>query len=220
MPNASKLALEKIGEVFFLEKQDFLYESIASHPDIFFCQINNQLVVASNIPEHWENWLQKNEIQYVKGKMELGKKYPETASYNAVATSEFFFHNLKFTDQSILDLTGGLNKIHVNQAYTRCNLIPLSENNYLTSDRGIEKQLLLIGKNVLFIHPSQIHLSGQAYGFIGGCCGIFESVLYVCGSIEFLQEAEEFKLFAENCSLKIEELYNGPLTDVGSIIFI
>jgi hypothetical protein len=219
MPLAARLALQKTGEVLFLEKQDFLYDSIASHPDIFFCQINNQLVVADNIPEHWENWLQKNGIQYIKGKKELGKKYPETALYNAVATSEFFLHNLKYTDQSVMDLAGRLNKIHVNQAYTRCNLISLNENSFLTSDRGIEKQLLLIGKKVLFILPDQILLSGQAYGFIGGCCGIFENVLYVCGSIQFLKEAKEIKNFADNCSVMIKELYNGPLTDVGSMMF-
>jgi hypothetical protein len=220
MPLAAKLSLEQMGEVLFLEKQVFLYDSIASHPDIFFCQIKNQLVAANNIPKHWENWFLKQGVQYVKGKMELGEKYPDTACYNAVATSELFLHNLKNTDQSILELTGDLIKIHVNQAYTRCNLIPLNEEGFITSDRGIEKQLLKIGKRVLFIQPGQIHLSGQTHGFIGGCCGIFEEVLYVCGSVKFLQESKEFKQFTDNFSIKIVELYDGPLTDIGSILFI
>ncbi|NOU48190.1 MAG: hypothetical protein HOO86_14170 [Bacteroidales bacterium] len=220
MPFTAKLALEQIGEVLFLEKQPYLYDAIASHPDIFFCQIGNQLVTAPNIPVAWENWLQKNDVPLIKGKLDLKEKYPDTAHFNAVVTTELLIHNLKVTDQVIIERVKKLKHIHVNQAYTRCNLISLDEDNFITSDKGIEKQLLLINKKVLFVRPGQIKLQGQPYGFIGGCCGFAEHNLYVCGNHSSLTESDEFQKFVDDCRINIVELYHGSLTDVGSIIFL
>jgi hypothetical protein len=220
MPFTAKLALEQVGEVLFIEKQPYLYDAIASHPDIFFCRIGSQLVTAPNIPVAWENWLQKNDVPFIKGKLNLKEKYPDTAHFNAVVTTEYLIHNLKVTDPVIIERTGKLKHIHVNQAYTRCNLISLDEDNFITSDKGIEKQLLLINKKVLFVRPEQIKLPDQPYGFIGGCCGFVEHKLFVCGSLSLLKEANEFQKFVDDCRVNIVELHHGPLTDVGSIIFL
>jgi hypothetical protein len=220
MPDQAKLTLERIGEVLFLEKQPFLYDAIASHPDIFFCQDGNQLITAPNIPLGWINWLRTNKVSFSIGKTNLLGKYPNTAHYNGVITKELFIHNLKVTDHVILEKVHSLNQIHVNQSYTRCNLISLDENSFITSDKGIEKQLLLIHKKVLFIGAGQILLPGQPYGFIGGCCGLVDGTLYVCGNFHSLKEAEKLQQIADDCSVNLVELFDGPLTDVGSIIFM
>lgn len=220
MPDSAKLALKNLGEVLFIEKQVFLYDSIASHPDIFFFQTENHLVTAQNIPKKWENWLIENSIEFSKGKAIVQGKYPNTAHYNAVATAELFIHNLKVSDPTIAELTIELIQIHVNQAYTRCNLIVLDNDHFITSDRGIEKKLRTLQKHVLFIQPDQILLESQKYGFIGGCCGLIDDKLFMCGSLNYLKESKRLIEFAASLSIKIVELYDGPLVDVGSIIFI
>ncbi|MBQ5688902.1 MAG: hypothetical protein IIV21_02970, partial [Bacteroidales bacterium] len=74
-------------------------------------------------------------IKLTEGKKEVGKKYPETVPYNAVGIGNTLIHNLKHTDSTILSLYE--NHIHVNQGYTRCNLVALNENCFITSDEGI-----------------------------------------------------------------------------------
>ena len=220
IPLKAKKKLAQFGEVLFLDKQAFLYDSIASHPDIYFCQIENQLVVAPNIPNEWETWLLKNEVSYQKGISNLQEKYPQTAHYNAVVTSEFLIHNLKVTDASILEISKIRNEIHVNQAYTRCNLVPLNKDHFITSDKGIEKRLKLHLKKVLYIDPFQIRLAGQKNGFFGGCCGIFEDKLFLSGNLSSLRESKELINFTSSLSIEIIELSNEPMMDIGSVLFL
>ena len=131
MPEEAKKNLKKLGDVLFLNPTEITYKSISAHPDIFFFQTKDGLIYAPNAPKKIVKELKKRKIKLTEGKKEVGKKYPETVPYNAVGIGDSLIHNLKHTDSTILSLYE--NHIHVNQGYTRCNLVALNENCFITS---------------------------------------------------------------------------------------
>ena len=237
MPEEAKKNLKKLGDVLFLNPTEITYKSISAHPDIFFFQTKDGLIYAPNAPKKIIKELKKRKIKLTEGKKEVGKKYPETVPYNAVGISDTLIHNLKHTDSTILSLYK--NHIHVNQGYTRCNLVALNENCFITSDEAICRDastMLFIKQNentftedivdtsvqnsVLYIDPKQIKLEGHDHGFFPGCCGVWKNNLIVCGSTKNLKEKDELDKFLKDNDFNLIELYDGELVDVGSVFLI
>jgi hypothetical protein len=220
IPEQAKDKLKGFGDVLFLESEGTTYEAISGHPDIFFCAGNNKLIVAPNLPEKFKEKLKNRSVDFVSGKKPVGAKYPETAFYNAVVTENYLIHNLKYTDAAILEANGNLKKINVNQAYTRCNLLPLPGDKFITSDRGIEKRLNNEGLECLYVSPGDILLPGFEHGFFGGTCGVFENELLLIGGLKNFKDGEKIRQFLAKTKMEIIELYEGPLVDGGSILDI
>lgn len=218
MPEEAQQRLSTMGEVLWLQPTDFVYHSIATHPDIYFFNFDNKIIFAPNTPTEWLRTLGRHGVSLIKGLKPLTSKHPHTTPYNACAVGDTLIHNLQYTD---IVITRQFNKhIHVTQGYTRCNLIALSPHHAITSDRGIEKALKDNSIEVLFVDPKQINLSGHAHGFFPGCCGIINDNLIICGSLSQLQEQNEIKEIAHKANLNVIELYDGPLVDIGSILSI
>lgn len=218
IPKKAKSKLKKYGEVLFLETNRITYPAISGHPDIFFCKTGNNLIVAPNTPEHIKSELLENQICLIEGESLIGDKYPETACYNAVITNNILIHHQKYTDTLIRRNSKELAFVHVSQAYTRCNLIPLKANRFITSDKGIEKNLADKGYTVLYVNPKGILLPGFENGFIGGTCGIYQNKIFFLGSLEYFREGDIIRNFLSD--YEIVELYDGPLFDGGSLIFV
>ena len=224
IPEEAKKNLKKLGNVLFINPTSVTYNSISSHPDIFFFQKDDALIYAPNAPKRIIKELKKRKIKLIEGKKEVGKKYPETVPYNAVGIGNLLIHNLKHTDETIL--SSYENHINVNQGYTRCNLLALNENAFITSDLAISRQLSAVNSQsqsstvkVLYIDPKQIKLEGQRNGFFPGCCGVWKNNLIVCGSTKNLKEKTELDKFLKENNFNLIELYDGELIDVGSIFF-
>jgi hypothetical protein len=219
-PLPVKNALKKIGNTVFIPAQDLVYKSINGHPDIFMCEGAEGLVVAPGLPEAIKGKLMTTGIRIYTGNINPGKTYPDSAIYNAVVTSEYIIHNLKITDTAILEAFPGRKHLHVNQGYTRCNLIALGTNYFITSDKGIEKVLLGEGKQVLFVDPRPVRLHGQEHGFFPGCCGILNNKLLISGSLVHHPDQAIIVSFINEAGLVMHELFPGDLTDVGGIFTI
>jgi hypothetical protein len=217
IPGQAKEKLNSYGEVLWLEPQEVTYSAISAHPDIFFCLVNDHLVVAPNISEEMKIKLKRLEGVCLEGEQSVENSYPVTAGYNSVVTSEYIIGNTRFTDRRIKEQAESREIIHVNQGYTRCNLIPLPDNRFITSDKGIEKKLLEYDLEILFVEPTGILLPGFKHGFIGGTCGVWKDNLFFIGSLKRFPEGEKIRNFVHN--MEIIELYNGPLFDGGSLIF-
>lgn len=226
MPTEAKESLSKMGDVVWLEPSDLAYPFISSHPDIFFFCHNERhcesLVCSPNNPVGTRRALSQRDI--IEGISSVGHKYPETCHYNAVGVGNTLVHNLLHTDISILDLYGKIStksvQLNVNQGYTRCNLLALDEKNFITSDFGIKRVLENNGCNVFYVDPHQILLPGHDHGFFPGCCGLVDDCVVVCGALKHLKECKELKKFIRRNNMRIIELYNGELVDVGSIFFV
>jgi radical SAM superfamily enzyme len=217
LPLPAKNTLKSFANLLFLQTEKVVYKSIGGHPDIFMCQGSEGIVAAPSLPEEILVHLGYAGVQMVKGISDPGKTYPDSARYNAVVTADLIIHNLKITDPAIFKTFPGRKHLHVNQGYTRCNLLALDDNHFITSDHGIEKALLAEGKLVMFADPAPVKLKGQKYGFFPGCCGIQNGEVLIAGSLTFHPEGEQIREFINVSGLTIRELYHGTLTDVGGI---
>ena len=220
IPAEAKEKLKEYGELLELETNGIVYDSISGHPDIFFCHLGNSIVYAPNIPEKFLSLLQERGIKLFKGEIALGQKYPETAKYNAVFIEDTLYHNFRYTDSVITDSIGEADLTHINQGYARCSLIPLGNDNSITSDEGVKRTLERFGKNALYVNPEEIILPGKKHGFIGGCCGIFDKKVFLIGSLSHIQDGEKIKQFINEAGLEVVELYDGPMFDGGNIMFV
>lgn len=219
LPLPAKNALKKEGKFIDLATEGVVYKSISGHPDVFMCHGDEGLVVAPGIAGSLHDELLHTGIHVMTGGEDPAKTYPGSARYNAVITSGFIIHNLKLTDPVIFKAFPGRKHLHVNQGYTRCNLLPLGHEHFITSDRGIEKVLQNEHKRVLFAEPEFVRLRGQKYGFFPGCCGIYKNCVYIAGSLRLHPRETEIRDFIQEAGLIVCELYEGALADVGGIFF-
>lgn len=220
IPSQAKEKLSEYGEIINFSTGGITYESISGHPDIFFCQVDNQLIIAPNLPEIYKNILYKNSIPFIEGEMPIEKKYPGTSRYNIVATEKYLIHNFRYTDSVITDTGDDLELIHSGQGYTRCNLLPLRDNCFVTSDQGIKRVLNGFKLDTFYVTPDNIILPGMKHGFFGGTCGIYKDKVFIIGSLSNLENNKELEAYINKLGYQIIELYDGPLFDGGSIFFI
>lgn len=220
IPDEAKAELNKNADCIFLKTEHIVYESISGHPDIFFFKIGQKLIIAPNLPESYKKQLQQYQIDFVEGEMPVGEKYPGTAFYNAVFSDDLLIHNFRYTDSRITELAADAELIHVNQGYARCNIVPLGNKKFITSDQGIYKTLLRYGLDVLYVKADGIILPGQKHGFVGGCCGVWENKLFVTGSLHHFLEGDKIRKFVSEAGFQIIELYDGPLFDGGGLLFV
>ena len=220
MPAEAKKTLASYGDLLELKTEGITYPAISGHPDIFFCQSADKLIVAPNLPRPYFDQLDEHGINYIVGEFPVGSEYPASARYNAVATPNHLIHNFRHTDFMITRTLEDLNPIHVDQGYCRCNLLPLKDDHFITSDRGIYKVLQGLNFDILFISPEDIYLEGFPNGFFGGCCGVWGDKVFFNGSLSFYKDGEKVRNYFVNLHYEIVEIYEGPLTDCGSIMII
>lgn len=212
--------LETWGQVILLQTSGITYDAISGHPDIFFCPLEDTLVVAPNLPASYIKILQEKDIQFVRGELPVGGKYPSTAPYNAVVTDRYVLHNFRYTDSAITQLADHLDLVHVNQGYCRCNLLALKDNHFITSDEGIFRVLGNYGFTVLKTDAAGIHLPGFDHGFFGGTAGLYEDTVFLNGSLGQKIDGESIRRFIAGLGYEIVELHDGPLFDGGGLFFL
>lgn len=220
IPEQAKETLSLLGNLLEIETRSITYEAISGHPDIFMCQSPTSLVVAPNLPQEILSWLRQEEIDFVTGSGPVGSRYPATACYNAVITGSMVIHRGGITEAMILGLHKERTFVDVNQGYTRCSLLALPGERFITSDLSIEKALSALQKDVLYVPPQGILLPGMEHGFFGGCCGILRNEIFVLGNLDLYPGGEQVKFFASSAGLTIISLYDGPLWDGGGIFFL
>ena len=212
--------LEQYGEPLLFKGSNTVYPAISKHPDIFLCYTGQQLIIAPELYESFCNTFSNLPVEMVQGYSRNEAEYPQTAHYNAVCTATHIIHNLKYSDGAIKNACATKKSLHVTQGYTRCNLLPLSSNAFITSDKGIEVALYKNDMKVLYVNPANIRLSGFKHGFFGGCCGIADNNLLLNGSLNSFEEKKAIEEFAGLHDFNIIELANRPAEDVGSMLCI
>jgi hypothetical protein len=220
IPQEAKNKLSSLGILVELETAGITYDGISGHPDVFFHQMEDILIYAPNLPEKYIRMLQDENIKSQIGEQDVGAKYPVSSCYNAVSTQGLLIHNFRNTDSTITRKAEDADLIHVDQGYTRCNLLALDDDHFITCDKGIERVLHRFDKDCLYVDPEGILLEGFDHGFFGGCCGILGKEVFMIGSLEKFPAGEAVRKYLEGLDFSITELYGGPLFDGGSIIFV
>lgn len=219
IPEQAKIKLAKEFELIEFYSEGITYDAISGHPDIFLCIADQLLFVAPNTPKHFVEVLEKNKINFTFGIKEVGMQYPATAAYNAVCWNNLLIHNLAHTDETILMKFDPAYRVQINQGYTRCNVLPLKKS-LITSDSALSKKMNELGYETQFILPDGIVLPGFEHGFIGGCCGVIENKVYIIGNMMLQNNWQLALKYMEDRQVEVVSLYDGPLFDGGSILFV
>lgn len=214
--------LSKVAEPILLEPQPGVYAAISAHPDIFFCLMDGVLVHSPALSPLLLIHFREKGIPLLAGDQPPSDKYPASAHYNAVVTTEYLIHCRSAIDPAILRLSSqrNLKSIWVRQGYTRCNLLPLNNNRFITSDRGILRALSLAGLEVFYYPPDDILLPGFSHGFIGGCAGVWPQKVFFTGQPQDKNVRKSMEAFIEKAGMSVEYLSEGRLIDGGSLLFV
>ena len=193
---------------------------IADHPDVsYFFDGDNTLFLANEYA-HKAEMFSGSGINPVIIDDKLGDKYPFDVSLNCVTVGNNFICNKNTVSELILDhmMKKGHNIIHVNQGYTKCSVIPVSDNAIITDDISIAEKCSQNGFDVLLVSKGDVILQGFEYGFIGGAAGrVGERLLVFNGDITAHPDFASVSEFMEKHNVKYiftEE----KLTDIGSIL--
>jgi ribosomal protein L30E len=220
LPKEAKTELAKYGEIIAFQTENISYSAISGHPDIFLCQLPKTLICAPNIPKNYRSILEQHNISFKIGKQAVGSKFPETTFYNCLVDESYIFHKKGFSDKQILNEIPKHKFISIPQAYSRCSLIALPGNIYITSDRGIEKALKQSGLSVYYFAAESILLPGMKHGFIGGALAYYSGKVFAIGNPDFHSWGKEFRELIHKQNLQLISLYNGPFFDGGGIFFL
>ena len=218
IPEAAKENLSKLGTYVPFLTTGITYDAISGHPDIFFCRGGDLLVVAPNTPDKYLQILKQHNIPFEKGTLPVGQKYPETARYNASVSDNYLLHNIHISDESLKRVFTNRMRIFVDQGYARCSVLPMKDNQFITSDQGIWKMLHPKRIEIDYFSPEGILLPGFDHGFLGGTMGLFEDKAYLLGQLKSYPEGDGLGKALNKAGYEVVELYPGPLFDGGSLL--
>lgn len=216
-------SLKALGfNVFLNDGLPVLLKGEAQHTDLIFHKLDDDNIVVE--PTVYDkicnNSIFKN-IKLIKGLTPLSSNYPGNIAYNVLRIGNYAFHNLKYTDKTIIEYykNNKIELVNVNQGYSNCTVCVVGNNSAITSDSGMEKALKNCGIDVLLIENGYIDLPGFDYGFIGGATKLLHSKLYLTGDISSHPNYAKIKEFI--CKNNVEEvvLSNNKVIDIGSILF-
>ena len=220
-PEEAILNLKKhVDDVFQFESTGITSNSISCHPDIFIYQDESNLIIAPNAPLPLLEFFNAHKVNYIFGEKKVDENFENSVSYNCLSSSHYFFHKSGYTDPSIIRANNNKEFINLPQAFTRCSLTYLGHNRYITSDKGIEKNLIKKGLNCFYFSPEQISIIDHRNGFFGGTNGLFDNKLFFIGNIDLHKQGKALRNFIESAGVEIVTLANSLLYDGGGIFFI
>lgn len=217
---AVKNLREYTDDIYLFRTDRITYNSISGHPDIFIYQNKKDLIIAPNSPSSLFDFLNKHNIKFMVGEKTAGNTLKESTHYNCMATEKYFFHKKGFTEETILEANMNKKFINLPQAYTRCGLIHLLEDVFVTSDKGVEKELHKNNLKCFYFDPSEIKIFDHKHGFIGGTAGVIENKIFFNGNLDLHKDGEGLRNFINGLGIEIICLGNHKLYDGGGIFFI
>lgn len=210
---------KKFDNTIVIGKNENLAEPVASHPDMNLCIIREKAFISKG--SDLKDILFKKGYEVITVEKELKPEYPFDVLFNAKIIGNTAVLNPKTVAKEILDYcqSENINIIPVNQGYCACSVTAITENAFITSDKGIETALNNNGKSVLRITEGYIDIDKYDYGFIGGASGFSNGILYFFGDITAHPDFDKIDLFLKENNIDYK-YFNCPLTDIGGCIEI
>ena len=193
---------------------------LLTHPDIVSAMSGKNFFHCPSLEPDILEKLESNGINTIKGKRRLEEKYPGDVSYNCLMVEgAFLMHKLDVTDETIKEHASRckMSSLNVSQGYTRCSLLPVSDNAYITEDKGISLVLRGQGFSVCFIEKEHVALDGYPYGFIGGASAVFKDKIFFFGSMEGHPDGDKVRTFIEKNGKEAISLTDKKLKDLGGM---
>ena len=194
---------------------------ICHHADLsFLFDGKNTLFVAKEM-EAYSDILKEYVEEIIVIPDSLGNKYPDDVKLNCVVIGNTLICNIDTVAETVLKYFKRKNYciINVKQGYTKCSVLPVTDNAIITDDPSIAQTCLENGFDVLKISKGSVQLNGYSYGFIGGASGkISSDKIVFCGNPDSHCDAPAIKQFLNKYKSDYVSLDNKQLYDIGGII--
>lgn len=202
--------LSKYFNVIKIPLSQDVYDEISGHSDIFYCQINDNVICAPNAPII--------EKSFLMGISKVSKEYPKDVAYNACKIGNIIIGS-KYTDKVIMP------NIIVKQGYTKCSICVTSEKSCITTDKNICDTLKRCNLDVTYIQENNIKLLNKhgeetkMKGFIGGASFTFNNNFVLFGDIDMLESKYEILEHLQRNKLNLIDFKGLNVHDYGGAIF-
>ncbi|MFH1478248.1 MAG: DUF6873 family GME fold protein [Candidatus Omnitrophota bacterium] len=193
-----------------------LQKPIKGHTDMMIFKYNKTVVYEPRL-EKIARILRLNGYKCIKGDEILSGRYPKDIIYNACSVGRAIIHYKGDIDKHIKSLKAG--HILVNQGYAKCSIVPVDNKRIITSDTGIANAWTKKRGMSLLVKPGHVKLPGYKAGFIGGATGVTDKTVFFVGRLDTHPDSRKIRSFIKKSGKSIVELYEGPLYDVGSVVF-
>ena len=224
VPGKIKESLCSFADVFYLAPDETVAAPVCTHPDMILSVIGGiaflpRLYVEKN--PLLCSFLSQNGYDPVVCESKRTPVYPYDVGLNCAVGDDFLITRAKSTEMTVLEYARQLNYevIDVNQGYAGCSCIVCGDS-VITSDSSIFSAVKSTGRDCLLIPNDGIILPGYDAGFIGGCGGFCNGVLYFFGNIDSVICGKQIREFAERKKYTIKCLSDDTLTDYGGLKFI
>ncbi len=193
---------------------------ISDHADVsYFFDSQDTLFVSKSVEDTIDSFrdVYKN-VVIVQD--EQTENYPFDVQLNCVAVGKHFICNKKTVSKQILEHMKnlGFEIINVNQGYTKCSVLPVTENAIITDDSSVYDVCQKHNIDVLLISKGNIKLQGFPYGFIGGTGGkISVNKILFNGDIRNHCDYDKIEMFLKQHNIDWV-CTEGELIDIGSIL--
>ena len=193
----------------------FLSRPVSRHSDMLYLQTSKNTFLSSVCQEQ-NKIILENAGYTVNIFCGLKPGYTTESFLNFIINKKYVIQNPKTALQIDID---DKQIVCVKQGYTRCSVLQVSDNSYITDDDGIYKELLNIGADCLKISKGIVKLTGYEYGFIGGASVKLDdhNVLFF-GEIEDGVIKKQIQVFLDERGVKAHFVCGMSLTDIGSAI--
>ena len=201
--------LSQYFDVIKIPLSQDVYDEISGHSDIFYCQIDNNVICAPNAPII--------EKSFIMGISKISKEYPKDVAYNACKIGNIIIGS-KYTDKVIMP------NIIVKQGYTKCSICVTSEKSCITTDKNIYEALLKCNLDVTYIQENNIKLLNKygektkMKGFIGGASFTFNNNFVLFGDIDMLESKNEILEHLQRNKLNLVDFKGLDVHDYGGAI--
>ena len=219
IPDEARQNLLQLANYVPFATAGITFEPLSGHIDVFAYNAPDTLVLAPNIPHAYIDIFDRNGVKYCFGNTVVGPDNDSVVAYNVASNSRVAVHNFKKTDIIVADIVRDLQHVECRQSFSRCSTLLLPDA-AITSDKGIAANMQKAGIDTLYVSPNEIVLPGYRCGCFGGCCGLLQNKVVVCGSMDFHPQGNEIRNFIAKHQFQIVELAHSPLLDIGSIFFV
>ncbi len=220
-PDDAVSALKSEFETILLPPDDEIAAPVRSHPDMIMMVLGGKIffpeTYVNKNPDVVGRIVDLSGLELVKSTSPRGPVYPSDVSLNCAEVGSIFLCRKKSASVELLSAADevGLEVVSVKQGYAGCSTLVLG-GSAVTSDLGIFSALTSRGVDCFFYPNEKIRLNGYNCGFIGGCGGTCEGVVYLYGIPD---ECGIFN-FISSRGYSVKFLSDKPLFDCGGIKFI
>ncbi len=220
MPDELVSELNDMGiKTYKLGKTPNLSTELSYHPDMLVNNFRKGFWMCENDAKYIPKDFPRSMI--LESECELGQIYPYDCLFNNYRIGKALVCG-KSADYLIKAYAGYDEHriIYVQQNYTKCCSIPVTQNAVITCDYYVGRALRANGYDVLTLKDSDtIGLRGYSHGLIGGCAGkLSDKLIGFTGDLNKYTYGDDIRDFCANYGIDAYSLSSDPMYDYGGIL--